>query len=187
MTGTSENHDIEQLVRRLDASRTEDAMDAQAELTHRGREIDVIAPLLRALPTLSRYGQLCAIEIIQELDDARAGQPLIDLLTSEHDTVREWAALALAQLRVVDAVPTLQRADQACRDRDDPPDWTEPEGIRFALTELGARQAVIPSLTAHLRITTSDGHQAWPSTRLIEVLDDLAAHNQATSTSSSGA
>jgi hypothetical protein len=170
MTGSSENREIEQLVRQLDADSTGDAEEAQAELTHRGRETDVIAPVLRALPTLNSFGQLCAIEILQQLGDARAGQPLIDLLTSEHNTVRDWSALALAQLRVIDAIPALWRAYQACKDRGDPPDWTEPHSIRFALTELGARHPVVPSLTASLRITTSYGHQAWPSARLTSTI-----------------
>ncbi|WP_410605241.1 HEAT repeat domain-containing protein [Amycolatopsis sp. lyj-90] len=172
--------EIELLIRQLDADSTGDAEDAQAALTHHGRETDVITPLLRALPTLDSFGQLCAIEILQELGDARAGQPLTDLLTSEHDTVREWSARALGQLRVVDAIPALWRAYQACKERGDRPDWLEPNSIRSALTELGARHPVVPSLTASLRITTFYGHEAWPSTRLTHVLDDLAAHDQAT-------
>ncbi|AIG72995.1 Hypothetical protein AJAP_00285 [Amycolatopsis japonica] len=173
-------HEIERLVRRLDADGGGEAEDAQAELTRLGRETDVIAPLLRALPTLNGFGQLCAIEILQELGDARAGQPLIELLTSEHDTVREWSARALARLRVIDAVPALRRAFQACKDRGDPPDWSAPGSIRFALTELGARHPVVPSLTASLRFTTAYGHEAWPSERLSHVIDDLAAHDQVT-------
>jgi hypothetical protein len=174
VTGTGE---IERLVRRLD-DRGEDAMDARAELTYRGREIDVMAPLLRVLPTLTRYGQLCAIEIIEELGDARAEMPLVDLLTSEHDTVREWAAIALGEMGFVDAVPALQRAYQACKDRGTPPDWSEPAGFRFALTELGARHPITPPLTASLRTTTPNGVQLWPLLRVFEVFDDLAAHDQ---------
>ncbi|MFG1642672.1 HEAT repeat domain-containing protein [Amycolatopsis sp. NPDC049252] len=181
MTRAGDDEDLERVVRRLDASSAEDAMDAQAELIYRGhRETDVIAPLLRCLPTLSRYGQLCAIEIIEELGDPRAAQPLISLLTSEHDTVREWAALALTDFPVPEAVPALRQAYQACRSRGVRPDWSEPTGMRFALTALGARKPVVPPLTAELRITTSDGAEAWPSTRLLDVLDDLAAHDQAT-------
>ncbi|MFJ1765767.1 HEAT repeat domain-containing protein [Amycolatopsis sp. NPDC088138] len=146
MTSAGGDEDLERLVRRLDASSAEDAMDAQAELINRGhRETDVIAPLLRCLPTLSQYGQLCAIEIIEELGDPRAAQPLIDLLTSEHDTVREWAALALTDFPVPEAVPALRQAYQACRSRGIRPDWSEPTGIRFALTALGARKTRRPA------------------------------------------
>jgi len=180
MAGGDGDDELERLVRRLDADSAETAMDAQAELTHRGRDTDVIAPLLRCLPTLTAYGQLCAIEIIEDLRDARATPSLIELLTSEHDTVREWAALALTDFPHPDAVPALRRAYNACRSRGVDPDWSEPIGYRLALTALGARKPVVPPLTAGLRITTPDGAEAWPSTRLPEVLDDLAAHDQVT-------
>ncbi|MFI5590090.1 HEAT repeat domain-containing protein [Amycolatopsis sp. NPDC051758] len=180
MVGGDGDDELERLVRRLDADSTDDAMDAQGALTHRGRDTDVITPLLRCLPTLTRYGQLCAIEIIEELGDARAAPSLIELLTSEHDTVREWAALALSDFPVPEAVPALWRAYHACRSRGVDPDWSEPVGYRFALTALGARRPVVPPLTASLRLTTAEGVQAWPSTRLPEVLDDLASHGQVT-------
>ncbi|GLY47752.1 hypothetical protein Lesp01_14080 [Lentzea sp. NBRC 102530] len=156
-------------------------MDAQAELTHRGREADVVGPLLRALPGLSRYGQLCAIEILEELDDPRAAQPLIALLDSAHDTVRDWAAGLLSRTRVFEAVPALQRAHEATKERGDRPDWSEPVALRAALTDLGARHPVVPPLTAGLRVTTPNGGEnAWPLARLTEVVDDLAAHGQVT-------
>lgn len=180
MTDTRDHPDIEELVRRLDADLTEEAEEAQWELTRLGRDADVIAPLLRALPTLNSFGQLCAIEIIQELADDRAAGPLIDLLASEDGIVREWAALALAELRVVEAVPALRRAHQAGKDRGIDPGWSERDSIRSALTDLGGRQPVEPPLTASLKITTPHGNPAWPSTRLADVLDDLAAHSQAT-------
>ncbi|MEU5259768.1 HEAT repeat domain-containing protein [Amycolatopsis sp. NPDC021455] len=180
MAGGGEGDELERLVRQLDADSVEDAMDAQAALTHRGRDSDVITPLLRCLPTLTRYGQLCAIEIIEALGDTRAVPSLIELLTSEHDTVREWAALALIDFPVPEAVPVLWQAYHACRRKGVPPDWSEPVGYRYALTALGARKPVVPPLTAGLRIIISDGAEAWPSTRLPEVFDDLAAHGQVT-------
>ncbi|MGW5382539.1 HEAT repeat domain-containing protein [Nocardia sp. NPDC003963] len=180
MAGSSERRTIEGLVYRLDADHTDDAEDAKAEIIDLGRDTDVMTALLPALPELSRYGQLCAVEIIDELADPRAAPALIDLLGGEHDTVREWAARSLATLRITDAIPALRRAYQACRDRADPPDWCEPVCIRSALTDLGDRVAVTPALTAGLAVTRSYGIQAWPSHRLIDVLDDLAAHDQAT-------
>ncbi|WP_410648022.1 HEAT repeat domain-containing protein [Amycolatopsis sp. cmx-4-54] len=180
MSSSSENGDIERLVRQLDADTADAAMDAQAELTHRGHTSDVVAPLLRALPTLTRYGQLCAIEIVEELDDQRADEPLITLLDSEHDTVREWAAGALGRRQVHDAIPALRRSYQASLARHDRPDWSEPVGLRRALTDLGARNPVVPWLTASLQETIVDAWPAWPSTRIIDVLDDLANHGQVT-------
>lgn len=175
-----EHDEIERLVHQLDASATDEAMDAQAELTHRGRETDIVGPLLRALPGLSRYGQLCAIEILEELNDPRASQPLIALLSSEHDTVREWAAGLLGQMRTYEAVPALLRAHEMTKKRGDSPDWSEPVALRSVLAELDARHPVIPPLTASLRVTTPAGWYAWPVPRLVEVIDDLATHNQVT-------
>jgi HEAT repeat protein len=176
----AEQAEIEQLVRQLDASTTDEAMDAQAELTQRGRETDVVGPLLRALPGLSRYAQLCAIEILEELNDPRASQPLIALLSSEHDTVREWAAGALGRMQTYEAIPALMRAHEATKERDDRPDWSESVALRSALTELDARHPVVPPLSASLRVTTPVGWHAWPVARLVEVIDDLATHNQVT-------
>lgn len=175
MTSTSEDDEIERLVRQLDAD-----MDAQAELTCRGHTSDVVEPLLRALPTLSRYGQLCAIEIVEDLDDRRADQPMIKLLDSEHETVREWAARALGRRQVHDAIPNLRRAYQASLTRRDRPDWSEPVGLRSALTDLGARNPVVPRLTCSLQEAIVDAWPAWPSTRLVDVIDDLANHGQVT-------
>ena len=176
----AEHAEIEQLVHQLDASTADEAMGAQAELTRRGSETDVVRPLLRALPGLSCYGQLCAIEILEELNDPRAGQPLTTLLGSEHDTVREWAAGALGRMRTYEAIPALRRAHDATKKRDERPDWGEPVALRSALTELDARRPVIPPLTAGFRVTTPAGWPAWPVARLVEVIDDLAAHDQVT-------
>ena len=170
----------EELVHQLDADTIDEAMDAQTELIQRGRETDVVGPLLRALPGLSRYGQLCAIEILEELNDPRAAQPLITLLSSEHDTVREWAAGALGRMRTYEAVPALLRAHEATKKRNDSPDWTEPVTLRSALTDLDARRPVMPPLTAGLRVATPVGGHAWPVARLVEVIDELATHNQVT-------
>jgi len=112
-------------------------MEAQWELKQLGAV--VVEPLARSLPTLNRFGQLHAIEILEALGDARVGPAIIGLLHSGHDTVREWAARALAELRVVDAVPDLERAYARCLRRGIPLDWTEPLAIRDALQELGPR------------------------------------------------
>lgn len=57
-------------------------------------------------------------------------------------------------------------------------DWSEPEGIRWALTELGARTPVVPPLTACLRATAADNAPGWPSARFTEIINDLADHAQ---------
>jgi HEAT repeat protein len=87
---------------------------------------------------VERFGQLSAIEAFEHLGGAAAGPVLIDLLSSEHDTVREWSALAIEQLGVRDAVPALQAAYQRLRVSDGRLDDSEAVAIRRVLTQLGA-------------------------------------------------
>ncbi|MFF4788219.1 hypothetical protein ACFY2M_00215 [Streptomyces sp. NPDC001276] len=70
------------------------------------------------------------------------------------------------------------RAYRACLERQTPPDWTEPSGIRWALTEFGARTPVVPPLTAHLRTTAADDTPGWPSIHFTRIINDLADHAQ---------
>ncbi|MFJ9023903.1 hypothetical protein ACIRPU_28600 [Streptomyces sp. NPDC102259] len=102
---------------------------------------------------------------------ARCGPALIGLLNSDNATVREWAAMALATLEIGGAVEPLRRAYRACLERATPPDWSEPGGIRRALTELGARTPVVPPLTARLRSTAADDAPGWPSAHFTELID----------------
>lgn len=172
-------NDIDALIRQLRSLDAGDAEEAQASLSHLARDVDVVAPLLAALPGLGRYGQLCAIEVLDDLGDTRAVEPLTSLLATEDVTVREWAAGALGGLGQVEAVPALNRAYRASRARQDPPEWTEPVALRRALTELGARHPVVPPLTASLRRPVPPLTWVWPAARLGDVLDELAAHGQA--------
>lgn len=94
--------------------------------------------------------------------DPRCGPALIALLGSDDSTVREWAAMALARLKTDGAVEPVRRAYRACLDPATPPDWSEPEGIRWALTELGARTPVVPPLTARLRAVPADDAPPGP-------------------------
>lgn len=89
----------------------------------------------------------------------------IERLTQQLDdsTGREWAAMALASLKIDGAVEPVRRAHRACLERATPPDWSEPEGIRWALTGLDARTPVVPPLTSHLRATAADNAPGWPS------------------------
>jgi hypothetical protein len=107
------------------------------------------------------------------------GSALIDLLGSQHETVREWSAWAIADLGVREAGPMLRAAHQRQRVSGDGPDWTETVAIRHALTVLGARQEVLPSLTTSLRTTAGSNRRAWPSARLVDIVNDLADHDQA--------
>lgn len=130
--------EIEELIRLLDAPRTDDADEAQGELMRRGHTADVVAPLLRAVPDLSERGQQLAIEIFEQLDDGRAHQPLIELLADDNAILREWAASALGVMRVHEALPALRQALQAGLARGDSPDCSEQLALRWALADLDA-------------------------------------------------
>ncbi|MFF7323371.1 HEAT repeat domain-containing protein [[Kitasatospora] papulosa] len=110
--------------------------------------------------------------------DSRCGPALIALLGNDDSTVREWAATALATLKIDDAVEPVRRAFRACPERATPPDWSEPEGIRRALTELGARTPVVPALITRLRATPADNAPGWPSARFTGIINDPADHAQ---------
>lgn len=166
---------IERLIQQLDDS-TGPSYDARAELIGIGS--DAIPALIDELSSLGGFGQLTAIEVFEEVADPRCDPALIALLDSDDSTVREWAAMALASLKIDGAVEPVRRAYRACLERATPPDWSEPEGIRWALTELGARSPVVPPLTARLRATTADDAAGWPSARFTEIINDLADHAQ---------
>ncbi|WP_370409287.1 HEAT repeat domain-containing protein [Streptomyces fradiae] len=169
------NPHIDRLVRQLDGEAAE-SYDARAELIWIG--VDATPAIIDGLPALGGFGQLTAIEVFEEVGDPRCGPALIGLLDSDNPTVREWAAMALASLEIDGAVEPVRRAYLACLQRATPPDWTEPSGIRWALTELGARTPVVPSLTARLRATAAADAPGWPSTRFTEIINDLADHAQ---------
>ncbi|WP_247748505.1 hypothetical protein [Streptomyces sp. 4R-3d] len=164
---------IAALVQQLD-SKADESYDARAKLIWIGA--DAIPAVINGLPSLGGFGQLTAIEVFEKVGDPRCGPALIGLLDSDNPTVREWAAMAVASLEIYGAVGPLRRAYRACLERATPPDWTEPGGIRWALTELGARTPVVPPLTARLQPTTADNAPAglqptsprssttWPTT-----------------------
>ncbi|MGW7345259.1 HEAT repeat domain-containing protein [Streptomyces sp. NPDC054854] len=166
---------IERLVQQLDGEATE-SYDARAELIWIGS--DAIPAVIDGLTSLGGFGQLTAIEVFEAVGDPRCGPALIGLLHSDNPTVREWAAIALATLESEGAVEPLRRAYRACLERATPPDWTEPDGIRWALTELGARSPVVPSLTARLRTGTGADSPGWPSAHFTAIINDLADHAQ---------
>lgn len=168
---------IARLIGLLDDDSTEIAEDAKAELISIGGE--AVQPLSAAVASLDRYGQLSAIEVFEHFGDAAVGPALTNLLSSDHETVREWSAWAIAELGLRDAVPALRAAYRRQRLSGNGPDWSEAVAVRHALTVLGARQEVLPPLTASLRTTAGSFQRAWPSTRLVDVVNDLADHDQA--------
>ncbi|WP_344461835.1 hypothetical protein [Kitasatospora kazusensis] len=168
---------ITQRVGELDADSSEVAEDAQYSLIAMGPA--VLDEVIAATPHLGVFGQLCAIDVFTALKDPRPGDVLIDLLDSENATVRQWAAGALADLEIRRAVPALQRTYEAFRRRGEAPDDSEGVALRWALTDLGAREPVIPPRAAALRTSLGNLDPAWPTAHLAEVIEDLAAHDQA--------
>lgn len=166
---------IERLIQQLDDS-TGPSYDARAELIGIGP--DAIPAIIDGLPSLDRFGQLTVIEVFEEVADPRCGPALIALLHSDDSTVRERAAMALASLEIDGAIEPVRRAYRACLERATPPDWTEPDGIRWALTELGTRSTVVPSLTARLRTAAGADSPGWPSAHFTAIVNDLADHAQ---------
>ncbi|MFF8266321.1 HEAT repeat domain-containing protein [Streptomyces sp. NPDC016562] len=167
--------DIDTLVQQLDAEAVA-SYDARAELIWIGA--DAIPAIIDGLPSLGGFGQLTAIEVFEEVRDPRCGPALIGLLESHNPTVRAWAAMALASLEIDGAIEPLRRAYRACFQRATPPDWTEPDGMRWAMTELGARSPIVPSLTARLRTDAGADSPGWPSAQFRAIINDLADHAQ---------
>ena len=100
------------------------------------------------------------------------------MLASEHNTVRDWAADALAQLGSPKAVPALRKAYARWRESGEPPNWTEPLNIRRALTALGARNEVLPDRAAALAQAHDSLGRYWRAVDLEAVLDALAEADQ---------
>ncbi|MET8899382.1 HEAT repeat domain-containing protein [Streptomyces sp. NPDC004538] len=135
-----------------------------------------MAAVIDGLPSLDRFGQLTAIEVFEEVVDPRCSTALIGLRDSDSPTARAWAALALASLEIDGAIEPPRHTYRACPERAAPPDWTESVGIRWALTELGARTPVVPPLTARPRPTTADNAPGWPSAHFNEIINYVADH-----------
>lgn len=119
------------------AGHPNDAEEAQAELIARGTS--VVPELLEAVSTLPPFGQLCAIDVLRELRAREARPALCALLASEHRTVRQWAAEALAEVGEPEDAAALLVAWESAR-AEEPPGWTLSVALRAALTHVGARQ-----------------------------------------------
>jgi len=167
---------IRKLVTLLNSDDTNEAEEAQAVLQPYGAAI--VLPLLEAVPRFGRFGQLCAIELLRDAGDPRAAAVLIPMLRSEHDTVREWAASAIGAIHIENAVPELRRAYEDVKRRRTPLDWTEPEALRCSLTQLGARDEVIPARVDALSRRERNFGRCWAAEDLVAVINALADANQ---------
>jgi hypothetical protein len=168
---------IDDLLEQLDADRGEVAEDAQHALITLGPQ--VVEPLMAKVPQLGRFGQLCAIEVFIALGDVRPVDVLIELLTSEDFTVRSWAAEALGDLGAERAVPALRDAYEQWKTLGEQLDDSEAGCLRWALTQLGARERVLPPRVAELQAGGEGPGSFWRAVDLAEVIEDLAGHQQA--------
>lgn len=169
---------IAQLVRSLDADSSEVAEEAQYSLIDLGPQ--VLDQLIEAAPHLTPFGQLCAVEVFSALGDPRPEDALVAMLSSDGPVVRQWAAEALGEIGIQHAVPALRQAYENFRRSGEDLTHSEAMALRRALTELGARTVVLPPGAAALRRQVDHLDPAWPAARLAEVIEELAAHGQAT-------
>jgi hypothetical protein len=147
--------------------------EAKFELISRG--VEVVPELAARVVDLERLGKLLAIEVFETLGDGRACSSLIALLRDDDTTVVEWSARALGSLGCLEAVgPLLELRSRLVAARV-PPDWTGPVALRRALSDLGARQPIVPEVTASLKVQRADTDmQLFRSADLTTVIEDLA-------------
>jgi len=168
---------VSDLIGELNYSSEGRSEEAKLELISRGAK--VVPALAARVVDLERLGKLLAIDVFETLGDARACSSLISLLQDDDTTVVEWSARALGSLGCHEAVaPLLELRSRMVAARV-PPDWTGPVALRCALSDLGARQAVVPEKTARLKVQRAGtAMQLFMSADLTTVIDDLAAHSQ---------
>jgi len=105
---TSEQLDeVDRLITELNESSDGIGDEAQASLITLGPP--AVERLVDGIDGLSRFGKLCAIEVLSSVPVVGAGEALTALLVDEDSTVREWAATALAELPHLPAVEELHR------------------------------------------------------------------------------
>jgi hypothetical protein len=124
-------------------------------------------------------GKLLAIDVFETLGDQRACSTLITLLRNDDATVVEWAARALGSLGCREAVASLLELRARLVATRVPPDWTGPVALRHALSDLGARQAVVPVVSVNLKVQRPDTDmELFRSADLTTVIEDLAGASQ---------
>lgn len=168
---------VSDLIGELNYSSDGRGEEAKFELISRG--VEVVPELAARVVGLQRLGKLLAIEALQTLGDPRACSSLIALLRDDDATVVEWSAGALGSLGCPEAVAPLLELRSRLVATKVPPDWAGPVALRRALSDLGARHAVLPVATAKLKVQRSDTNmQLFKSADLTTVIEDLAGLSQ---------
>src|SRR5258708_37891809 len=171
---------VSDLIEELNYSSDGRGEEAKFELISRG--VEVVPELAARVVALERVGTLISIEVFETLGDLRACSALIALLRDDDATVVEWSVGALGSLGCREAVvPLLELRSRLIAARV-PPDWTGPVTLRRALSDLGARQAVLPVVTANLKVQRADtGMQLFRSADLMTVIENLVGLRQVNS------
>ena len=180
---------LDELIATLDSEDRNAAEEAQVALIGTSKSgVAVLPKLLDSAQQFRRFGLLCTIDVIEgiaefgktgELNHPAAtgvGAFLSLMLTNEDSTVREWAAISAGGLRLQETVEAIRDAWQQSKQRNDPPGWSEPTAYRNALSELGAREIVLPVLAFETRLQMSPFGYCWKSEDLLPV---LSAFNEA--------
>lgn len=168
--------EVDRLIAELNESSEGIGDEAQASLIALGPP--AVERLVARVDGLSRFGKLCAIEVLSSAPVAGAGDALQALLADEDSTVREWAAVALGELGHDPAVEDLQRLRARLIEEAVPVDWTEPVAVRGALAVLGARHPVVPALLRQQAVTSRTGLVVWPASLLERLVEELSKAGQ---------
>ncbi len=134
---------------------------------------EALEPLLAAAPGFSAFGRLCAIDVFEWIGDRRAAPLLIEWLQEDDLGVRIFSAGALGRLGAQEAVPYLVDAWAAAKLGGGSPGRHEAVNLRHALSELGARQVVLPSDPTPVGHDASPFDLAWRYSDLPAVLEAL--------------
>ncbi len=103
--------DIQYLIQQLTNNDTKTRDQARADIVKLGSQ--AVEPLIAALNTPSVWQRKSIVTLLQQIDDSRVIQPLVNLLKDEDAPTRGLAALALAHRQEQSAIPVLQQmADQ---------------------------------------------------------------------------
>ncbi len=173
----SRSEEIKQLVAELDSDDTDVANEAEWALINQIGE-DCLEELIAAAPAFADFGRLCASEVFRAVGDHRAVPVLAPWLEAENQTVRAWAADALGAIGSSEAVPHLQQAWRAAKNRGEAHDDSEQESIRSALTELGARSVVLPDTARSLSTEDEKLRTVWSAADARRAVELLAAASQ---------
>lgn len=183
-SGDAETSSIRGLLDDLNSDDTARAEDAQHALQAIGRR--AVEPVLRELPQLGIFGQLCVLELltdwsaemIREASGPTIDDVVIPLLASGNAILRQSAADVLGHVQVRGAIPALRQTLESAKRAGVHPAFAEPVALRRALTVLGDRHRVTPKVVDELARRVDRIGECWPAERLPCLIEALAGADQ---------